>query len=156
MKIREYRKTDLDSIVDILKLYWNDPDFIQEVKDLLEDTNSNGFSIKKHFLVSENKGQIDGFAGFKDLSDYLKPFSKGNNPTELYIIAVKEKRTGVGLELKAKLIEAANNLGYDEMLIFSPTTHDGSWKFHDTLDFEQVGKVTPPEDGEGLVWRRYI
>ena len=156
MKIREYQKSDLDSVVDILKLYWNDPEFIQEVKDLLTDVSNNGSSGKRLFLVSEKEDQVVGFAGFKDLPDYLKPFSRGDNPAELYIIAVKEKRAGIGLELKAKLIEEANNLGYDEMLIFSPTTHDGSWKFHDTLDFEQVGKVTPPEDGDGLVWRRDI
>lgn len=119
MKIREYKKTDLDSVVDILKLFV-------------------------------------GFAGLRDLPDYLKAFSKRNKPVELYVIAVKEKRAGIGLELRSKLIEEAINLGYDEMLIFSPTTHDGSWKFHDTLSFEQVGKVTPPEDGEGLVWRRGV
>lgn len=156
MQIREYQKTDLDSVVDILKLYWNDPEFLQEVIDLLEDVSTNDSSEKKLFLVSENEDQVVGIAGFKKLPGYLKPFSKRDNPAELYIIAVKEKRAGIGLELKAKLIEEANNFGYDEMLIFSPTTHDGSWKFHDTLNFEQVGKVTPPEDGEGLVWRRDI
>lgn len=156
MQIREFQKTDLDSVVDIMKLYWNDPEFIKEAKDLLEDEDSNSSSRKKLFLVSEKEGRIVGFAGFQDLPDYLKPFSKRDNPVELYIIAVKERRSGIGLELKTKSIEEADKFGYDEMLIFSPTTHDDSWKFHDTLDFEQVGKVTSPEDGEGLVWRKDI
>lgn len=149
MEIRRYRQEDSNSVKNILKLYWNDPEFIEEVEDLLDNSECL-------FLVVQRDDDIVGFAGSQKLPDYFKPFSKGKNPIELYVIAVTEKRTGVGLKLKTALIEEAKKSGHDEILIFSPTTHDSSWKFHDTLGFEQVGKVTPPEDGEGLVWRKEI
>jgi L-amino acid N-acyltransferase YncA len=69
---------------------------------------------------------------------------------------VKYKRKGIGRELKSKLIEEIKNNGFSEILLYSPNTHQESWNFHDTLGFDRVGEVTPPEDEAGHVWRKIL
>ncbi|MEQ1561724.1 MAG: hypothetical protein ABL899_03350, partial [Nitrospira sp.] len=72
------------------------------------------------------------------------------------IIAVKYKRTGIGKILKLKLIEEVSKSGFSEIILYSPGSHNESWKFHDILGFERAGEVTPPEDDIGQVWRKIL
>lgn len=53
-------------------------------------------------------------------------------------------------------VKETKELGFSEILIFSPHTHNESWSFHDTLRFERAGELTPPEDETGHVWRKHI
>lgn len=74
----------------------------------------------------------------------------------MYVIASKYKRKGIGGKLKAQLIEEVRRIGFSEILLFSPNSHDESWGFHDKLGFERAGDVTPPDDEVGQVWRKVL
>jgi L-amino acid N-acyltransferase YncA len=56
--------------------------------------------------------------------------------------------------LKSFIISLIKEKGFSEILLYSPETHKESWKFHDTLGFERVGEVIPPDDEVGMVWRK--
>lgn len=146
MNVRVFQEKDRKAVGNIFTLYWTDPEFLKELSDELRENNS-------YFFVAEDEDEIVGVAGFKQLSNYLQTYATTNNPVEFYVIASKYKRRGVGQELKRKLIEESRKRGFSEMLLYSPHTHDGSWEFHDTLGFERVGEVTPPEDEAGQLWR---
>lgn len=154
MYIREFQKEDKKAVEEIFSLYWTDPEFLEELSMALDSYTRKvgGFS----FFVAEKNNEIIGVAGLKKVPDYLNAFALTDNPTELYVIASKYKRRGIGKKLKLQLIEKAQKSDFDEILLFSPKTHDGSWEFHDTFDFERVGEVTPPDDDTGHVWRKIL
>jgi L-amino acid N-acyltransferase YncA len=149
MIIREFQESDLEAVKEIFALYWTDPEFLEELSNELL---MNGSS----FWAAEENGVILGIVGFKKLPDYMRPYAITGNPIEFYVIAVRAKRKGVGKILKQRLIEEARKRGFSEMLLYSPHTHDGSWDFHDTLGFERVGEITPPEDKSGQLWRKIL
>ncbi len=155
MIIREFKEKDQNAVEKIFSMYWTDSEFLHELSDeltlYLKQKNDNS-----RFFVSEENGEVSGVAGYKQIPDYLKKYAKTANPTELYIIAVKYKRKGIGRELKSKLIYVVKEMGFSEMLLFSPESHKESWNFHDLLDFERIREATPPEDGSGWVWSRVL
>ena len=156
MTIRNFEKKDENEVKAIFSLYWTDPEFLKELADELLLHLNDQTSKDQKFFVAEERGEVLGIAGLKKIPDYLKSFSVTTDPVELYIIAVKDKGRGIGKQLKSKLIEEAKNNGFSEILLFSPNTHNESWPFHDTLGFERVGEVIPPEDEVGQVWRKII
>jgi len=145
MVIREFTEKNRNDVEYIFSKYWNDPIFLKELSDALTNNPSK-------FFVAEDNNEIIGVAAYKDIPDYLKEFAKTKNPTELYVIASKYKRKGIGSLLKSKIIEIVKKEGFSEILLFSPGTHNNSWEFHDTFNFQRLGKVTPPDDDEGYVW----
>jgi [ribosomal protein S18]-alanine N-acetyltransferase len=149
MIIRGFQEKDQKAAEEIFALYWTDPEFLKELSDELNKNNSS-------FFVAEENNEILGIVGFKELPDYLKPYALTDRPIEFYVIAVKYKKRGIGESLKIKLIEEARNRGFSEILLYSPHTHDGSWNFHDKLEFERVGEITPPEDEVGQLWRKIL
>ena len=155
MIIREFQKNDKKKVTDIFTLYWTDPEFLKELSDELESYLKMPDGDIRFFVATEND-DILGVAGFKKPADYLKQYTSTNKPVELYVIASKYKRRGIGQALKLKLIEEARKFGFTEILLFSPNSHNESWGFHDQLGFERVGEVTPPEDDPGQVWRKVL
>jgi L-amino acid N-acyltransferase YncA len=155
MIIREFQEKDQKAAEAIFALYWTDPEFLKELSSELssyiQDPRKNS-----SFFVAEEGGEIVGIVGFKKLPDYLKPHALTANPVEFYVIAVKYQRKGIGRKLKTKMIEEAQKLGFSEILLYSPHTHDASWKFHDELGFERVGEITLPEDEVGQLWRKIL
>lgn len=156
MTIREFQESDQKAAEEIFVLYWTDPEFLEELSGELELYIKNPPKEDCKFFVAEEDNEILGIAGFKKLDDYLKPYAKTNNPIELYVVAVKQKRKGVGKKLISKLIEEVRKLGFSEILFFSPHSHNGSWDFHDKAGFERAGEVTPPDDETGQVWRKAL
>ena len=156
MNIREFQENDRKATEEIFSLYWTDPEFLKELSNELQlyikkDPNKNC-----SFFVAEENNEILGIAGFKKLADYFRPYVLTNNPVELYVIAVKYKRKGIGEKLKLKLIEEAQESGFSEIFLFSPNSHDESWGFHDGFGFKRVGEVTPPDDEIGQVWQKIL
>jgi len=145
MTVRKFEEIDRDDVENIFSKYWNDPIFLKELSNELEKHPSN-------FFIAEDNNEIVGVAGHRDIPAYLKEFAKTSKPVELYVIASKYKRKGIGKILKSKIVEIARENGFSEILLFSPGTHDNSWEFHDTLNFQRMGEVTPPDDDEGYVW----
>ena len=156
MLIRKFKKNDLEAVEKIFALHWTDPVFLKELSDELESYTKTNQNIDSGFFVAEDKKEILGIVGFRKLPDYLKHFALTSKPIELYVIAVKYKRIGIGKMLKLKLIEEVHKSGFSEILLYSPGSHNESWEFHDILDFERVGEVTPPEDDIGHVWRKIL
>jgi len=156
MIIRNFQEKDFEQAKEIFALYWTDPEFLKELSSELQvfiDMKGNGTS---GFFVAEEDNKIIGIIGYKKLVDYLKPYTLTDNPVEFYVIAVKNKRMGVGKKLKQKLLEEAQKLGFSEIILYSPGTHDESWHFHDSQGFERLGEVTPPDDDIGQVWRKVL
>lgn len=156
MIIREFKEEDRQGAEEIFALYWTDPEFLQELADELRSYIEKGSSKDASFLVAEEDGLIIGIAGFKKLPDYLRPYALTSNPVEFYVIAVREKRKGVGEKLKLALIEEIKKHGFSEILLYSPGSHNESWSFHDKFGFERVGEITPPEDDAGHLWRKVL
>ncbi|MEA2112901.1 MAG: GNAT family N-acetyltransferase [Patescibacteria group bacterium] len=156
MTIREFKQSDQKAVEEIFALYWTDPEFLQELSDELLSFLKTGLTKDLGFFVSEENDEITGIVGFKKLADYFKPYTKTDNPIELYVIAVKNKWKGVGKKLKIKLIEEAEKMQFGEILFFSPNSHSESWNFHDSLGFERAGEITPPNDKPGQIWRKVL
>jgi L-amino acid N-acyltransferase YncA len=155
IKVRDYKKEDKEQVQDIFIKYWTDPEFLEELSEELD----NFTDIKKHFsgfIVAEDNNELIGIAGYKETPNYLKDFARTENSVELYVIAVKEKRKGVGKILKSHIIEKAKENNFSEILLFSPDSHNESWSFHDIFDFERLGEFTPPEDEIGQVWSKIL
>ncbi len=156
MIIREFQKSDQKAVEEIFALYWTDLEFLRELSGELELYTQNAPKKDSGFFVATEGSEIVGIVGFKKVADYLKPFVQTDNPVEFYVIAVKFKRRGIGEVLKSKLVEEVQRLGFSEILLYSPGSHDESWSFHDTLGFKRVGEVTPPDDDIGYVWRKIL
>ena len=156
MIIREFKKSDLEAVEKIFALYWTDPEFLKELSDKLLLYIKTGLNKDLGFYVAEENGDTLGIVGFKKLPEYLIPCTLTENPVELYVIAVKNKKVGIGERLRSKLIEEVKRLGFEEVLLFSPNSHNKSWGFHDKFGFERVGEVTPPDDEIGQVWRKVL
>jgi L-amino acid N-acyltransferase YncA len=156
MIIREYKESDQHAAEGIFALYWTDPEFLKELSGELNSYLKNAGEKNSSFLVAEENNEVVGIAGFRKLPAYLHPYAQTPYPVEFYVIAVKFQRKGIGEKLKLRLIEEAQKSGFSEMLLYSPHTHDGSWDFHDTLGFERVGEITPPEDEIGHLWRKVL
>jgi L-amino acid N-acyltransferase YncA len=156
MLIRKFKKNDQEGVEGIFALHWTDPEFLKELSNELESYTQTNSNRNSGFFIAERNKEILGIVGFRKLPDYLMSFALTNKPVELYVIAVKHKRTGVGRILKLKLIEEVNKSGFSEILLYSPGSHNDSWKFHDILGFERIGEVTPPEDDIGQVWRKIL
>lgn len=156
MIIREFKQEDQKVVEEIFALYWTDPEFLKELSDELQSFIKLSLNKDLGFFVAEENGEIVGIVGFKKLADYFKPYAETNNPIELYVIAVKHKRNGVGKKLKIRFIEEIKKMGFSEILFFSPNSHNESWSFHDLLDFERVGEIIPPDDEIGQIWRKIL
>ncbi len=156
MIIREFQESDQKVTEEIFALYWTDPEFLKELSDVLQLYVKKTSKKDCRFFVAEENGEILGIVGFRKLTDYLKPYALTNNPVELYVIAVRHKRRGIGGKLKLKLIEEARESGFSEILLYSPNSHDESWGFYDKLGFERAGEITPPDDGIGHLWRKIL
>jgi L-amino acid N-acyltransferase YncA len=156
MIIREFQKRDKKASKDIFSLYWTDPEFLNELSNYLQSYIDEGPTRDLGFFVAEENDEILGIAGFKKVAGYLTSFALTNKPAELYVIASKYKGKGIGTKLKLKLIEKIKDLGFSEILFFSPNSHQESWDFHDKFGFERIGEVTPPEDKIGQAWRKIL
>jgi len=142
-------------VEEIFALYWTDPEFLTELSNALRSYVKKPYE-NNGFFVAEEKGEVLGIAGFKELASYLKPYAQTDSPVELYVIAVKYKRKGIGEKLKLELIESVQGLGFSEILLFSPNSHSESWDFHNKHGFERAGEVTPSDDEIGQVWQKIL
>lgn len=149
MQITNFTEQDREQVESIFSMYWNDPIFLKELSDAITDN-------PEKFYVAKDRDEVVGVLGYKNPPDYFNEFVKTDNPVELYVIASKYKRKGIGMNLKEKMIDVAREKGFSEIVLFSPGTHDSSWEFHDTLNFQRMGEVTPPDDDVGHVWSRVL
>lgn len=156
MTIREFKESDQKAMEEIFALYWTDPEFLKELSGELQSYLKRTSKEDSGFFVAEENSEILGIVGLRKLPNYLKLYALTNNPVELYVIAVKHKRKGVGEKLKLKLIKEARRFGFSEILLFSPNSHSKSWGFHDKFGFERAGEITPPDDEIGQVWRKIL
>ena len=131
MIVREFKEGDQKAVEEISALYWTDPEFLKELSSVLQLYVKKSPKKDSGFFVAEENGEILGIVGFRKLTDYLKPYALTNNPVELYVIAVRHKRRGIGGKLKLKLIEEAREFGFSEILLYSPNSHNESRGFYD-------------------------
>lgn len=156
MIIREFQESDQKAVEKLFDLYWTDPEFLKELSSELRLYVKKTSEKDSGFFVAEENNEILGIVGFRKLTNYLKPYALTNNPVELYVIAVKYKRKGIGEKLKLKLTEGVRRLGLSEILLYSPNSHNESWDFYEKSGFERVGEITPPDDDIGQVWRKTL
>lgn len=152
MIIREFQESDQKTAEEIFALYWTDPEFLKELSEELQSYIRKTSEKNSGFFVAEEHGEILGIIGFRTLASYLKPYTLTDKPTELYVIAVKYKRKGVG----EKLIQEAREFSFSEILLYNPNSHNESWGFYEKLGFKKVGEVMPPDDDTGFVWQKFL
>jgi L-amino acid N-acyltransferase YncA len=156
MNIRSLQQSDIPEIEAIFKLYWPDEEFrnnlLKRMKGILEHLEDEE-SYKFKFFVAENNNEIVGVAGMRMVPDHMKSYVTTSNPAELYIIAAKYKRQGIGTALHNVIINESRNSGYTELVMFSGETHQDAWVFHDNSDFKRAGSVITPNGEAGIIWR---
>ncbi len=135
---------------EIFELYWNDPEFLEELNNSLDSNFCN-------FYIYKNNNEILGISGIRKADNFLKDYATTHDPVELYVIASKNKGKGVGNILLKYAVEESKKMNYTEMICYSPETHNSSWRFYEKNGFTQYGIVNDPDDGyPGMVWRRLI
>ena len=148
MEFRKYSVEDETEVKNIFRQYWTDADFLEELASELDSDNCR-------FYILEDHGEIIGIAGLRPAPEYIGKHAETKNPVELYIIASKYKNKGIGSFLARRVFEEARRLQYSEILCYSPETHNSSWKFYESLEFEQGGIIQDPDDGyPGMLWKR--
>lgn len=148
MIIRDFKKDDTQQVEAIFALHFTDAEFLKELSDALEQY--------PFFVAEEDGGEIVGVGGLRSAPEYLARCASTTNPAEFYIVASKYKGRGIGESLRVHRLEAAKKLGYTEVVLYSPNSHQVSWGFHDRLGFERVGEVVAPDGYPGQVWRRAV
>lgn len=157
MLIRDFRQEDRVGVEGILVLYWNDKDFRGKVLDRLDSyiKHDEEWSSKQYrFYVADEKGEIVGIAGFRKAPDHMIQYATTENPAEFYILGSKYKGRGIGEALRLKRLKEAKELGFTEVILYSPDSHKDSWGFHDRLGFERVGSAFAPDGEPGMIWRK--
>ena len=147
-------KGNLDEVLGICDLYWND-EFSTHLKKRLNDyIDANEESTKQNFkfFVAVANEEVVGVAGMRNVPEKMKGFCTTDNAVELYIMAVKYKNKGVGTTLLEKRIQIAKESGYREAILFGGITHQESWGFYDTK-FKRVGDTLGTGNEEGTIWR---
>ncbi|MDP3989339.1 MAG: GNAT family N-acetyltransferase [bacterium] len=150
---------DHEAVKEILTRYWTDPEFLNELSDnFLNYVHHTKESIDQNyqFYVAEQCDEVVGVAGFRSAPEYLLIYAQTDNPIEFYILASKYTGRGIGEALRLKRIEEARRLGFSEVLLYSPKTHNESWGFHDRLGFERLGEVIDPDGEPGMAWRKRL
>lgn len=159
MIIRGLKKEDMEQVENIFRMYWTDKEFLAELSEKLQayvEHREEYYSQTYRFYVAEEDSEIVGVAGIRKAPGYLQVCATTNNPAEFYILAAKYKSKGIGESLRRKRVEEARNLGFTEILFYSPESHKNSWGFHDRLGFERYGTITDPDGYPGMVWRKRI
>lgn len=159
MQIRPLLESDLDQIKSIFDLYWNDPEFVEELmgeaREFLNQTNK-AIADKYQYYITETDGNIVGIIGFRKPPIHMLQYTKTDSPTELYILASKNHKQGVGKMLIEKMIGDLGRENYSEVVLYSPTTHKSSWGFYDHLGFDRVCEATDPDGEPGQIWRKTL
>jgi ribosomal protein S18 acetylase RimI-like enzyme len=159
MIIRDFEKNDTESVEVIFALYWTDPLFLNELSDKLQmavNNTSECHEQKLKFFVAVEGDEIIGIGGLINAPDYLREHAETDTPAELYILASKYKGKGIGSALREKIIEEAKKLGFTEVLLYSPNSHQESWSFYDKFGSERIGEIVAPDGEPGQVWRKLL
>ena len=154
--IREITRGDIQQIEDIYALYWPDDDFRKKLCSRLQgyiEQNQEILRQKFLYLVAEESEEVVGVIGMRAILEHMRGFASTSNPAELYILAVKNRRVGVGRALVEKAMEVAKNKGYTELVVYSGETHNESWGFYDHMGFKCVGDAIAPNGEPGKIWR---
>lgn len=156
INIRSYKKKDEKQVKCIFAQYWADDVFLNELSEKLDISGKAKSNTDTYrFYVAENNGEIVGIAGLRKAPDHLSVYADTGNPVELYVIASKIKKMGIGEALEQKIIKEAKELGFTEMLCYSPETHSSSWSFYEKLHFKKHGMIVDPDDGyPGMLWKK--
>lgn len=150
MKVRDYNKKDEIEVKKIFTKYWTDDEFLSELAKELDSDSCR-------FYVVEEEDEIIGIAGWRLPSVFLGRCSNTKKPAELYIIASKFQNRGIGNYLGRKIINDVRDLGFTEIVCFSPESHSNSWNFYEKLGFTKYGIVNDPDDGyPGMVWKKSL
>lgn len=154
--IRTLEKGDIPAVEDIFKLYWTDLEFLKKLSEKLinfVDQAAEFIEKKYRFYIAEENGEVVGVVGMRTIPSHMREFATTNNAAELYIIASKYKNKGIGKLLKSTIIEESKNLGFTEIILYSPDSHNDSWKFYENNNFKRLGPALAPDGEPGVIWR---
>lgn len=153
MIFKKYDQSDELEVKNIFTMYWNDPEFLDELSHALRSEDCS-FYIAYDDLEEK---EIVGIAGTRKITNFLKDYTSTESPLELYVIASKYKEKGVGKFLCENIIEECKKMNRTEIICYSPETHNSSWVFYEKLGFIKHGVVNDPDDGyPGMLWSRII
>ncbi len=154
--IRKLARNDYDAVVEIFKMYWTDKEFVGHLTSRLKsaiDNDTYATDNQLKYLVAETTDQVVGVLGFRKLPEYMKEFAKTENPSELYILAVKDRGQGIGKMLVEEALKEIKDLQFTEVVLYSSESHKESWAFYDHLGFNRVGPSIAPNGELGYIWR---
>lgn len=150
MVFRKYENKDKGEVADIFSKYWTDEEFLDELSKSL-------CSKECYFYVATEGEEVLGVVGLRNIPKYLSKYSDTDNPVELYVIASKYQNKGSGSFLLEKIINEVKDIGFTEILCYSPETHRDSWDFYERQGFLKSGIINDPDDGyPGMLWIRSV
>lgn len=159
MIIREFQKNDTGAVEGIFALYWTDSGFLKKLSEKLEmcvQQTKECAEKQYRFFVAEENNEVVGIVIIRKAPEAMRLYTQTENPAELYVIASKYKNRGIGKALRAKAMEIMKDMGFTEVVFYSPESHKESWDFHDQLGFERVEGVVSFDDEPGRIWRKKL
>jgi len=158
MNIRELQKSDEEQIEEIYDLYWAGSDMRGSFSHRLKIAINNEpayLERRYKYFIAEDAGEVVGIVGIRMIrpSDFMRKFTKTLNPSEIYVLAVKNRGQGIGRKLIERALDEIKAQGYSEAVLYSSESHQDAWGFYDHLGFERVGPALAPNGEAGYVWR---
>jgi len=162
IEIRSVNKNDLSAISEVL-LDWLTAEevehYIKQIHDIISDTSGPKFD--SHYYVAVLDKVVIGLVGFREPLPKLLKFTTKAKPAELCMIYVSNKHRGgqgVGTALLNYVIKELVARKYDELVVRSAEKFsDTGWGFYDSLGFERVGQLLPPEsETKSQVWLKQL
>src|SRR3989344_2284379 len=110
--IRELREEDAEQVQKIFEQYWTDEGFLEKLKNRLKQFVEHSPEILeqdyKYFVAEENR-EVVGIGVTRKAPDKMKKYATTDSPVELYVLASKYKRRGIGTALFSRFLEEIKN-----------------------------------------------
>ncbi|MBU1119575.1 GNAT family N-acetyltransferase [Patescibacteria group bacterium] len=162
-EISPINQKDLDTVNTILSDWLSKEEvdhYVKSIENIISKSTSKP-KFDSHYYVATFEGKVVGVAGFRKPNPKLLEFTTTKTPAELCILYVdKEHRggKGVGTALLNHIIKQAKKRKYKEFIVRSAEKlSDTGWGFYDNMDFDRVGRLSPPEyEKVSQVWVKFL
>ena len=157
--VREPSVDDVDDIKDIYKSYIVKEEVVNHLVErvnqyLSQDKEAIQTDLK--YLVATDGSRVVGLIGFRKPHEKLLPFTRTDNPIELYTFFIYQRRKGVGRKLLKNMLEISRLSGYKEIVLYSGNQWKDSWCFYDKMGFERAGTLESPTEGTAQIFQKNL
>ena len=153
-EIRGMNTMDFQAVREVLAPYFNAAELnvrMEKIKDALENKLENPVTYR----VATINDKAEGLMGFRKPPEYLLPFTKSENPVELYMLFVRERIKGIGRMLVRDMEDIVRSKGFSEVVVFSALRRKDGWGFYEAVGYLDAGTLDR-RGGEGQVFTKAL